>query len=487
MSGCADKMPIKTTLLDKWPVIVAVLVVWRACLLGEQSLWRDEIYSASASTTSDSFSVLLHNWLLTDVHPPLFNTLLFGWHTLGFQSDAALRALPFLISTALLVTAVLWMRRWLGRTGWAWYSLLLFGIPGITWYSMELRAYSLVYALAALSLPAVFQLRDELLTTLKASTLVIWLLITLAGCLLHFFYFAFAGAQAFALALCLARQRNFSSLLLIASIFLLAALPLFSWLYFHSEFLLGKSGGNFWIKNRVFEILTDFYALFFGRLPQFLYPLLILVSILLAALCLFGKSERSMLKSLQFPLSILGIFFVGIVAVSYHTPIITGRNLLVSVPLLLFCLACLFDQLDTRQVHSAASRVLYGLLLFIFIFAFAMGLYSPFSQKKEQWREASAYINEHYSSDDCLIPVRPWFEGSTKRGIDLYYRYYLSPEKHERLVNYHRNQPDCDLLLFSYVVNYHKDEQRMRDASINFRVVQFHKLRVYEKVRESLD
>src|SRR5690348_6639621 len=75
--------------------VVAAGVLLRLALLGTQSYWIDELYSVNES--NGSFRQLL-DLGSTEVHPPLYAVLLWGWIKIGGDSEAWTRLLSTLLA-----------------------------------------------------------------------------------------------------------------------------------------------------------------------------------------------------------------------------------------------------------------------------------------------------------------------------------------------------------------------------------------------------
>jgi hypothetical protein len=154
------------------PALLGLLLALYAFTLSRldgESLWADEAWSIWAA--SESWSKLLTH-VASDVHPPLYFALLKGWIGLAGDSVFATRWLSAACGViGLAVTAAL-ARRLEG--GWlAVAALLWLGTHGfLRYYLREVRMYSLLFALAALSLWSYGQwLRRPRLGWLAAQTM----------------------------------------------------------------------------------------------------------------------------------------------------------------------------------------------------------------------------------------------------------------------------------------------------------------------------
>lgn len=193
------------------------------------SYWFDELWSVAASSQGPA---ALHHLLLTDVHPPLYQTLLSGWLALFGDSEPATRLLSWLAySTA---AAVLFLSLRSTDPLFATYSatFLLANQPAM-YYSNETRSYSL-----ALLFASVVATRLPRACTHQSPLFVV-------GCILlsltHYFGLLTAGV-ALAVALLASQRRR--------AVLCLTGLACLAWPVYHalSGELLAHTGGNFWIK-----------------------------------------------------------------------------------------------------------------------------------------------------------------------------------------------------------------------------------------------
>jgi hypothetical protein len=122
-----------------------------------QSLWFDEIWSTRVVLDSVSSTVRM---LSADLHPPLFNLLMFVWIRIFGDSEISVR-LPSLICG--LITIALTARLAIDY-GWrpaAPVAALVLAIsPVHIWYSQESRSYSFLLMLVVASVVAFHRIRE---------------------------------------------------------------------------------------------------------------------------------------------------------------------------------------------------------------------------------------------------------------------------------------------------------------------------------------
>ena len=143
------------------PVILlaALAVGARVALLNHQSLWFDEIVSATLA--KQPFGAMLHDVARTESTPPLYYVLLWGWVRLFGTTAVALRSLSacFGLLTVLVVYATARLR--FSRRAAFVAGALAATHPMLIWYSQETRAYSLATFFVASSLYFFLPARSE--------------------------------------------------------------------------------------------------------------------------------------------------------------------------------------------------------------------------------------------------------------------------------------------------------------------------------------
>src|SRR5262245_56395992 len=139
-------------------VVLLVALVARLVGLTSESLWFDEGHSLLVAHMAPAEAVAS---LARDVHPPLYFLALGGWVRVFGDSDAALRSLSVLFGMV-AVAATMALGRRLGGARAGMVSGLLAAVsPFLVAASQEIRPYSLLFALAALSTIALLRLADR--------------------------------------------------------------------------------------------------------------------------------------------------------------------------------------------------------------------------------------------------------------------------------------------------------------------------------------
>lgn len=160
--GHATRRPPVDAVRFAWLVAI-VTGVARLALAGEQSYWLDELYSVYVYTVQpDGLIAAIRALGETSIHPPLYQTLLYGWIETFGPSEAATRGLSNLAVTLAIVAFHRLVWRLHGTTT-ANLATVAFAVSwAVTHYGMETRSYGLSLLLATLaSLTLVRYLQDR--------------------------------------------------------------------------------------------------------------------------------------------------------------------------------------------------------------------------------------------------------------------------------------------------------------------------------------
>jgi uncharacterized membrane protein len=150
-----DYSRAKPTMRDYYhPVFLTILVAGialRFFALGAQSFWFDEAHSVAMAQGSVEGTLLN---TVTNIHGPLYLTLLRGWMAVLGESEAAVRALSALLGSIGLVLFYRVGLRLLGRGSALIALAFLAASPFYLWYSQEARNYTLLFDLGLIAVPA---------------------------------------------------------------------------------------------------------------------------------------------------------------------------------------------------------------------------------------------------------------------------------------------------------------------------------------------
>jgi 4-amino-4-deoxy-L-arabinose transferase-like glycosyltransferase len=129
----------------------------RAISLDAQSLWRDEVDAMLFATAP--LGEVLSNFTKPGWNGPLYFLLLRGWIAISGTSEYALRFFSLFFGVLCVPLVYVLGRRLLNRQTGVIAALLVAASPYLTWYSQEVKMYTLV---PALTLLAIYALRRAL-------------------------------------------------------------------------------------------------------------------------------------------------------------------------------------------------------------------------------------------------------------------------------------------------------------------------------------
>lgn len=172
--------------------------------LGDMGLAYDEAATALMARAAPAAIVDFH-WRAAFEHPPLWQLTMAGWSAGFGQNEAALRLLPALAGAVAIPLTWWWVRRlWPAERAWRnWAAALVALAPTLVLYSQEARMYTLVVALALLSLIALHALATQpRLPVILAFAGINWLMTGF-----HYYSILLIGVEAIFLGVLAVRRR----------------------------------------------------------------------------------------------------------------------------------------------------------------------------------------------------------------------------------------------------------------------------------------
>jgi len=121
------------------------------------SLWFDEIWSTRVILGSVASTVRM---LGSDLHPPVFNVLMFVWIRIFGDSEVSVRVLPLICGLATIVLTARLAIDYGSRPAAPVAALVMAMSPAHIWYSQESRAYSFLMMLVVASVVVFHRIRE---------------------------------------------------------------------------------------------------------------------------------------------------------------------------------------------------------------------------------------------------------------------------------------------------------------------------------------
>jgi Dolichyl-phosphate-mannose-protein mannosyltransferase len=367
--------------------VLAGALVFRLPRLTE-SLWYDETWSTRVKlgTFAELVSVAR-----SDVHPPLYSTLMFVWIRVFGDSEVSIRIPPLIFGLASIVVAYHLARRLVGVPAAVLVVVMLALSPVHVWYSHEARHYALTLFLV-LSLALVAKRADEH----DRSVRVHFLLCVLA-ILTHFYaavFVAFSG-----LAAILSRQRGWRHPIFFSSMAALLVGVAFLGLR-HVDTGVQAGGGHL----RALTLL-EAWKLFFSWFPtgyaiwsssEWGKPAPLALQLMIAAAFVVGLV--SLLRRRRADATVVALYLFGPVAVLMlaatmgHRRTYIERSLLPLLPFFLMVLAVGITRIPPLHRQWLLLPVVGSCAVSVFV-AFCLKpdewtVYKP----RPDWRAATHYL-----------------------------------------------------------------------------------------------
>jgi hypothetical protein len=387
--------------------------------VGRSSFWLDEFFTARVVAAGPG------GWdlILSDVHPPLYYLLLGGWAQVFGHTEAALRG----FSAVCLVLSVLVLWAGTARSLSPSARLVTAAAAASSYvffkFAQDARMYGLAVLFASLVLVAALNaMRAAREDGRTGRPLALLLGAGLLGAFTHFYLFVAVGLT---LAYTLVFLRSWRDRLVVAfggaAIFAMAAA--FVWTVF------SRPGGHVH-QDLWFSASPGFLretSLYFVRIAS--APLLGAAAVLLALTSLalrrrspaYGEASPHA-RDLGLLLFVgAGVWTVGIVSSVLFVPNFSGRNLVVTAPMVWFGLGWLYDFVRARAGETGRAAVLAATALLLLPGASLLRWTVHGTQ--EPWRESARYVAGLAGCQGAAVPV----VANNRKGL-YPYAYYLPAE-----------------------------------------------------------
>lgn len=383
-------------------VLLILILIFGSLLrlygLNNQSLWNDELSSWKCSSY-DNLSTVINRGVRPDVYPPGYQIFLYFVEKCIGDSEIILR-FPSAVSGVLSVLVIFFigLRLYSYKEG-----LIASALMAVLWcpiyYSQEARAYSMLLLFTLLATYFWISVLESLSKKVRLSyyTTFGYIITAIISSYLHYFGLYLIALQGlFAILFFIRRRQALAYILLIYFPILLAYLPWLPTMWEH----LNK--GPIWIKppgSITFAFVRYLHFLFNKSKTLLLFVLMLYSFLFVRSLynILKFKEYKNIRTALLSPGLLLVLWliipFVGVYIKSIlSAPVLTPRNLIISLPAAYLLLSRSITQLPLRSRNKAIiAFVIVGLFLFHVIFR--MDYYSE--AHKEQFREAVGFIVEH--------------------------------------------------------------------------------------------
>jgi uncharacterized membrane protein len=363
-----------------------------------QSLWQ------TSHTPLSIFNVVAQ-----DVHVPLYHELLYEWRVFIGNSVQSVRVLSLIFFLLAIPSIYILGKNSYNRSTGIWAAVLLSISPFMNWYGNETRMYTLFLLMVILN--QIFFLK---LWKNPGRDTWFWYAITaLLGIFSHYFFFLVLAAQAlfYFLRPALFPKGTFVKFVTVAVILLVCFAPWVAYVVHIGQIL-----------NQTPTIAVPTTVDLFGVFQQFVFGFdndgitTVFLSLWPIALVFgFLALQRHKRMAIETEYNMLAIFVPVLLAfgVSFViTPVFISRYLILVVPSLYLCILALFDSFPVRF----AAFCKYALVLLMLVML-GVEIFSATTPVKENYLEASEYLNTHVRPQDAVIISAPF----TLYPIEYYY------------------------------------------------------------------
>ncbi len=336
-------------------IILAVLIV----ILGfGENIWLDESFSMHMM---DHTLGEIINFTASDVHPPLyyfilkFFVLIAGNHMLVLRFASII---PFLV---MILIVGLFTSKEINPKSGILSMVIMCAAPSILIYSTEIRMYSWCQLLVVCSVIISYKL-------VRKDNTILWVLFSIVNALAAYIHY-FAGMAVIIVTICLiinifiskvdVKKRSLKWL--IANI--VTVILYIPWLtVFFSQLESVKE--DYWIEEFTFSDLGEYAKFVFGEFPgvfAIIYAIIVCAAIILLIV------RRKKIKTFQFAMLNLVLFFVyilgGILLSVIITPVFIQRYIAVVLPCLWLFVIFTFLGDDNNKLYIAAIVIAVPLLV----------------------------------------------------------------------------------------------------------------------------
>lgn len=444
MSNKIGKMTVKRFTWLAIPIAIFIFAFFFIISTNtDYSYWFDEIFSVAAS--SDNWHSLFWEWLVPDVHPPLYQAILKLYISVFGNSERVTRFLSFIFSVAMIFVLLFYVRK-----NNIWHQLLILIIvvsnSSFLFYAQETRAYSLMMLCATIFICFSLKLNNDL-TQLRRQDILGFYVSGLVLSLTHYFGFIYV-----LMIFCISffdknLKINKSNLIKVAILIFLCPILhiIFGMLLEFNNSILSKTGGHFWIKVQPFwGTFKNYWDGTTSSLNLIIISCFVFIGLNFLLKPQIKVKPVKILKNdytkVAYLLATNFLFVLIIMMIDFHTPISTPRNFTVLIPGLFILVSELINLIQKESTFERGisiskflrftGYVLFVISLIVLIrrqIAISISEISFKQKPLQNYSYLSSYIesNQICQSNDCFI-----LGGYKKKLIQYYmpYKVNTSPE-----------------------------------------------------------
>ncbi len=385
-------------------VIIGTILRFKGLLFN--SYWVDELYSASFSNPSYSLGKMFEETTIIDVHPPLYQAILWIWFKTFGYTEFVGRSLSVFFGV-LGIVAIYFLGKELFNKHVGLYAALIASMNHfLIYYSQETRSYALLFLLTVISYIFFIRTIDD---SRKRNIILYWI-VTVLLLYTHYISFFIVSTQVFVFFFYIfkfpeKRKKLIVLSLLMALIFILSLLPILEYIP------LDRKGLLHWVHE---PSALFFLSYIYGYFKSNALFLLFATSGLVSLVYLFNikSSDKEKIALILLLIWIMMGYFIPYLKGVISTPILYPRYTIYIVPAII-----IFVSYGIWRLGSWKREILLSLVVFFSLYHLFFNYYSIIT--KDQWREVLQNVNKY----DPL----PIYENVRHRGwadnINLYQTY----------------------------------------------------------------
>ena len=389
-----------------------------------QSYWLDELFSAKASNPDNSFKFMYH-MTVSDVHPPLYQSLLWVWYKIFGFNEYSGRILSAIFGTISIYFMYLLGKVLFNKDVGLYASIISSTNYFLVYYSQEMRSYSLVFLLTTIS----YLYLIKIIQNYSIKNFIIYLISTIALLYTHYFAFFLVSTQFFVFIFFYFKEKNNRKQLLILSVitsivFLIALVPLMTYI------LNNVNKSSWWAEAPSIIFFIKYFNFYIRSLP---------LDIIFTFLIIFGIKKELTVKGWNTDKSALIVIVIWIV-IGYllpyirsilSTPLLIPRNTIIVLPAII-----LFISYSISTIKNVnAKKSIITLITILSIFTLYIKHYNT-QDVKDEWREILYSINHINKKLPVYDPVYngvfyKTYAEMLKLDLNIYHIKNLIKEKQE--------------------------------------------------------
>lgn len=395
-------------------IIVLLLIgsLFRFYGLDHESLANDEL-STCYRSSFDSISSVILRGVMPDKHPPGYQILMYFVIRSAGDSATALRfpsAIAGVISIFFLF--LLGRRLFSSSIGFLAAALMTFS-PVHIWYSQEARTYSILILMVTLSIYILVRMLDSLREK-NSPGLLNSVVFTLLSILMEYFHYfgllmVILESGIFLFVTIYRRKR----ILYPVAVCVVSALAFLPWI----SVAMQQSGNDSYI---TLPGITSLQSLLFEYMSWSRVLMVVITVTVASAFAMCWKNRKCVsqytLRRLAVPVLWAALPILSAIAISYaFVPVLTNRNLLVTLPAFFLLLALSIHIL----LEKPRFRMIAGSILVLLLSVQLLFVREHYTRPhKSQFREVARFTAENVDmNSDYLIVASSWHE--------FYFDYYF--------------------------------------------------------------